>query len=102
MGFFNGLIFSWVYVQQTNGSGGLSGILVAVFGAFILSFFMFQKNRMKLFYTLIALSIFKWIFDIMYMNRLFNVEYEIKLWAVFLFFWGVYLTYKNLLKNKTY
>lgn len=102
VGFIDGIIFSWAFKASVGQEyNDFVQYLSIFFVAFILSFFVFEKNRNKIFYCIIVLTIMKWIFEIFYFSRILDDGFEIKLWAMFVFFIGCYLTYTGLLADKT-
>ena len=99
IGFFDGILFSWAYSSSINSRIEFSYYLLLLFLALISSFFIFEKNRNKIFYCIIVITLMKWIVDIFIISNMTDGKYEIKLWAIFAFFIGTYLTYSNLLSN---
>lgn len=98
--FVDGIIFSWVVkssigVGYTEFTKGLSLFFVA----FVLSFFIFQKNRNKIFYGIIFLTIVKWAVEIFYVAGLLQGNVEVKVWAIVVFFVGTFIVYSNLIAN---
>lgn len=92
LGFIEGILFSIAYNKQMAISAAFVPIILTYFAAFVLSFYVFKKNRAKIFYAIIFFAIFKWIVDIIHMHAFLNGEFEIKSWAIVAFFLGAYLT----------
>lgn len=92
IGFVEGILFSMSYNRTMAISAAFVPIIITYFAAFILSFYAFKKNRTKIFYCIIFFTIFKWVVDIFSISTILNLGFEVKLWAIFAFFVGAYLT----------
>lgn len=98
IGFVDGIIFSWA-VKSSIGARytEFANTLSLSFVAFVLSFFIFQKNRNKIFYGIVFLTIVKWAVEIFYVARLLEGNVEVKVWAIVVFFVGTLIAYGNLI-----
>jgi len=95
-GFIEGIIFSWA-VKDSIGDGytQLTQGLSMFFIAFVLSFWIFQKNRKKIFYGIVVLTMIKWAVDVLYVGTLLNDNVDIKIWVMFAYFIGMYIVHRS-------
>ncbi len=102
IGFIDGMLYSWA-TKSSLGAGynQLSSSLQLFFVAFIASFFFFEKNREKIFFSMIALTFLKYIIEIIIGYKMFekSSEFEIKMWAIIMFWVSSFYVFDIFIKK---